>query len=174
MLELTLVLLPVIGLTANVIVQISLFRFVKGMGLLASVFAGFFIGMCCVLVIELFRICAVHLPIMEDILSALTGVITYAALGYCYFHFINLGETARRIRLVRELAESVVGLSEAEILRRYGAEEVVSKRLERLLKNGQIVCKEDRYYIGKPLMLWISWMVLCMKWIMLGKKSEFD
>ena len=27
-------------------------------------------------------------------------------LGYCYFHFVNLGETARRVRIVRELWQS--------------------------------------------------------------------
>ena len=66
------------------------------------------------------------------------------------------------------------GLSEEEILQRYNAEEIVTKRLGRLIKNGQIICKNNRYYIGKPLMLFISKLIVSMKILVLSKKSEFD
>jgi hypothetical protein len=99
---------------------------------------------------------------------------SYSALGYCYFHFVNLGETARRIRLLRELSESKNGLSVNEILERYNAKEIIENRLNRLLKSGQVVYKNNRYYIGKPVMLFMSKMILFAKRFILGKSSEFD
>jgi hypothetical protein len=55
------------------------------------------------------------------------------ALGYCFFHFINLGETACRIRILIELSESDYGLSRNEILERYDASYVVNVRLQRMI-----------------------------------------
>jgi hypothetical protein len=53
--------------------------------------------------------------------ATLTNVVIYFALSYCYFHFVNLGETARRIRMLRELYASHEGLTVGEILDRYNA-----------------------------------------------------
>lgn len=96
------------------------------------------------------------------------------ALSYCYFVFINLGETARRIRILKEVLDAPEGLSLEEILRRYNANEIIERRLQRLLVNGQIIIRDDKYYIGKPLMLWMAKIVVAFKFILLGKKSEFD
>ena len=96
------------------------------------------------------------------------------SLEYCYFNFINLGETARRIRILRELYDSKKGLSMAEILERYNAKNIVEKRLSRLINHGQIIDKNDKYYIGNPIMLLIARIIVTMKLILLGKKSEFE
>ena len=95
---------------------------------------------------------------------------TYLSLGYCYFHFINLGETARRIRILRELYDSKQGLSEKEILEKYNAEEIVVRRINRLMSNGQILYRDDRYYINSPIMLLISKIIIVLKLLFLGKK----
>jgi predicted transcriptional regulator len=102
------------------------------------------------------------------------NIASYSALGYCYFHFVNLGETARRIRLLSELNESKNGLSVDEILQRYNAKEIIENRLSRLLKSGQVIHKDNRYYIGKPVMLFMSKMIVLAKLFILGKSSEFD
>ncbi len=114
------------------------------------------------------------LPILKNIPSVFINIVSYSALGYCYFHFVNLGETARRIRLLRELSESNAGLSMDEILQRYNAKEIIENRLNRLLKSGQVIHKDNRYYIGKPVMLFMSKMVVFAKRFILGKSSEFD
>ena len=94
-------------------------------------------------------------------------------MGYCYFNYINLGETARRIRILREIYDSKEGLSMEEILKRYNAKEIIERRIKRLLKNRQIIYKDGKYYIGKPIMLVIAKIIVIMKVILLGKKSEF-
>jgi hypothetical protein len=116
----------------------------------------------------------VFLYLPENIFSAFANAFTYSALGYCYFHFINLGETARRIRILRELYDSKNGLSKDEILSKYNAHQIISKRIERLVNNGQIIFKDGRYYIGHPMMLLIAKIIVMMKCMVLGKKSEFD
>ena len=138
-----------------------------------SVFLGFIFGFLNLLLFELY-IYLVLIPNRSFIVNLITEIIIYTALSYCYFVFINLGETARRIRILREVFDEPEGLSLEEILRRYNAKEIIERRLQRLLANGQIIAKEDKYYIGKPLMLWMAKIVVAFKFILLSKKSEFD
>ncbi|NIP99144.1 MAG: hypothetical protein GWM98_01035, partial [Nitrospinaceae bacterium] len=85
-----------------------------------------------------------------------TNLLIFAALGYCYFHFVNLGETARRIRIVRELEESPDGLTLPQLLERYNARMILRVRVRRLVDNGQLILREGRYFIGNPTLLLIS------------------
>jgi len=85
-----------------------------------------------------------------------------------------MGETARRIRLLRELYGAADGLTKEEILKRYNAKEIVNLRVSRLLKSGQIVLSEGRYYIKNPLMAFISKLIYFLKFIVLGKQGQQD
>ncbi|MEK6683024.1 MAG: hypothetical protein AABY79_13800, partial [Nitrospirota bacterium] len=78
------------------------------------------------------------------------------------------------IRILRELYDSKEGLSLEEILQRYNAKEIVEKRISRLINNGQVLYKDGRYFIGSPVMLMISRIIVTMKLLLLGKASEFD
>jgi len=165
---------PIFGLLLNVVTQLLICRYVKRVGLLKSVFAGFVFGFISVVIIE------ANFFLTETLLAAAfvgrvsLNLITYAALGYCYFHFINLGETARRIRILRELWDSDDGLTMDEIRERYNASEIILARLERMMGNHQIVLKENRYYIGKPVLLYMAKALVFMKIILLGRRNEFD
>ena len=152
-------LLPVFGLLVNVAVQVAISR--AGWSLLRSVFAGFAAGL-------------VPVFYFYGLADRLPGdVLCYGAFGYCYFHFLNLGETARRVRLVRELYECPEGLSETEILQRYNSKEILTVRMARLVKNGQIISRDGRYFTGKPAVLLMARTITLLKLIVTGKKSEF-
>lgn len=166
--------LPIVSLGINVVCQVCLSRYMSRFILLKSVFVGFAVGMCVLLSAELYYLCQAPLFLTRNISSAFANIITYSALGYCYFHFINLGETGRRIRILRELYDSKKGLSAAEILERYSAKDILEKRLHRLINNAQIICKDGRYYIGSPIMLLIAKIIVSMKLVVLGKRKEFD
>lgn len=145
------------------------------MSLLKSIVFGFCIGTAGLLLIEMHATHALNnVPIDKKLAPLLLNMASYTALSYCYFHFINMGETARRIRILRELNGSVEGLSIEEILRAYGSKEIVTRRLSRLIKNGQIEYREGRYFINKPLMLFASRVMVLLKRIVLKKGSEFD
>ena len=161
--------LPVVSFILNVICQIFAVRYIKSLGLLKSIFFGCAFGLV-VLLVAVF----IYLNGKANLSQSIYSLVTYGALSYCYFHFINLGETARRIRLLRELIDSKDGLSVQEILERYNAKEIIEKRLSRLIKSGQIVFRDGRYYIGKPIMFLIANIITSLKLIILGKKSEFD
>ena len=157
------VLSPLCGLLTNIITQLSGCRYARKWGLLQSVFSGFFCGFVIVLIIEAVYYLATKPSSVELTGQTAVSIMTYIALGYCYFHFINLGETARRIRIVRELRESDNGLSMDELLERYNASEIINVRLERMMRNKQIVLRDGRYYIGRPIMLYIAKVIVMMK-----------
>ena len=158
----------------NVISQIIMTRYVKKFGLLTSVILGFLVGLAIVFTIEIAHTLTSNSPISEVIGALALNTITYGALGYCYFHFVNLGETARRVRIVRELLDSKDGLSMSEIFEHYDASEIIRVRLQRLLKNKQITLRNDRYFITKSMLLYITKIIIMMKIALLRKTSEIN
>jgi len=160
---------PIVAFSINVATQILCIRFAMK-GLLKSLLSGFAIGLLSLLLVQL-----ISAFLGKTFLPNLTvNIIIYSSLGYCYFHFINLGETARRIRILRELYESNGGLTLDKILKRYNAEAMVELRLQRLISSGQIILKDGRLHVGKPVLSFISKIIILMKLILLGRKSELD
>lgn len=76
--------------------------------------------------------------------ASLYAFVLYNLLSYCYFHIFNMSETARRIRILRELYESG-GLKDNDLASLYGAGEMLDNRLERLISLGQITKKGEKY-----------------------------
>lgn len=163
--------IPVIGIFINITTQIFSYKYLLGKKLLKSEYFGFLCGAVVLAVSEIIA----HQALEADWLSLIcVNLIIYLCFSYCYFNFINMGETARRIRLLRELDEAPAGLTMKEILKRYNAQEIINIRMNRLMHNGQIVLRGGRYYVGSPVMLLISKAIVLMKLVVLGKKSEFD
>lgn len=158
--------LPIICFALNLFSQIYIARYLKAIGLLKSVIWGFIHGAGWLFVLELLS--------QDKLASSIANIITYTALSYAYFHFVNLSETARRIRILRELVDSKGGLTMQELLRSYNAREIIDKRIDRLMKNGQIRYSKGRYYINKPVMLLAAKIIIIMKVLILGKRSEFN
>jgi hypothetical protein len=168
------VICPLLGLLINATSQVLLCRYERGFGLLESIFAGFICGLIMVILIEVAYYCATPSSIAHLLGLLCICIITYVTLSYCYFHFVNLGETARRVRILRELYDSKDGLSMEEILNRYNANDIIEKRIRRLLFNGQIILKDGRYFPGNSTVLLMNKAMVIMKIVVLGKRSEFD
>lgn len=146
------------------------FIWILSFGLLKSELFGFIIGFLLVLMMGTQTDSSV-----QDVHAIVaTKLIIYTSLSYCYFHFVNLAITARRIRLIRELYSFEDGLTMGEILRQYNARDMIENRIKRLIDSGQIVFRNGRYFIGKPVILLISEIIIIMKRSLLGKRSEFD
>jgi len=71
------------------------------------------------------------------------------------------------------LGEAPDGLTYEQVLERYNGQSQVEARLTRLLGGGQIVLRDGRYRIGKPVMLLIARVMVALKRLLLGKPSEF-
>ena len=154
--------IAVICLFCNALIQIITYRCFPKQGLLKSVFSGFGAG------------ALILFSVNEPVADMAVNLITYVSLGYCYFHFVNLGETARRIRILRELKDSGAGLTLNEVLARYNAEEIFENRISRLLRTGQIISANGKYYIGKPFLLHMARFLAFLKFILMRKKDGSD
>lgn len=78
--------------------------------------------------------------------AAIYVFISYSALAYSYFHIYNMSETARRIRILRELYPDRV-MSALELESGYNAIGMLENRLERLVSTGQADERGDRYVL---------------------------
>lgn len=165
---------PAIALLLNVAIQVVSFHFIDSMSLLRSIFIGFFTGIIFTLIFSFSLFPSVHPWTAKHFGILFTNLMTVIALGYGYFHFVNLGETARRIRLLREIYNEANGITKTELVRRYNSKMILELRLNRLLSKGQIIARDNRYFIRSRLMLFITRIIVNLKWIIIGKKSEFD
>ncbi len=163
------VFIPIIALALNVLSQVISSRCFSKMGLLNSIISGFIIGSFSLFLLELYIFLKELILIKEFIAIFIVHLLTYVLLGYCYFHFLNLGETARRIRILRELKDSPEGLSLKDILTRYNAKEIVERRLLRLARNGQVRLKSNKYYIAGPTILLAARFLAALKYILLKR-----
>lgn len=162
-------LVPLICLIINAASQIISYRCISNRSLLKSIAIGFMMGFISIFILGFYISFASPKPLQNYAAIFIVNSIAYSSLGYCYFHFINIGETGRRIRILRELYDSKDGLSLDELLARYNFNDILGKRITRLLQNRQVVFKDDAYYIGKPIMLLISKGIAVMRWIIFGK-----
>jgi hypothetical protein len=170
----TYIFLPVLGLAINVIIQLLTCRYLVKFGVLKSVFTGFFSGIAIVITFDIIYFFLEKTASIEFLSQLTLSTITYAMLGYCYFHFVNLGETARRVRIARELWDSKTGLSMDELIKCYSTSNIINYRLQRLINNKQIVDRNGSYHIAKPTILWMAKLLVIMKLILLKKKSEYE
>jgi len=156
---------PFAGLAVNLAAQICGLRLHTELGLLRSLVLGFAAGLAGTLA------CDVALGAGDIGLSA-ANLLVYMNFGYCYFHFANLGETARRIRILREIDRSTTGLTKEEILARYNAARILDKRFSRLLGKGQILERDGRYFAKPSLMLGLTRLMAAAKRIVFGGASD--
>ena len=164
---------PVIGLAANVLIQVAGFRFSPKLSLLKSIMLGFAAGVVMVLFIEAGMLLNFPHALYHELDIFLVDLLIYCALGYCYFHFLNLGETARRVRILREVYDSPNGLRLEELLKKYNARAIIRYRMDRLLDNSQVVLHNGKYIISSSALLLISKLIISLKLLILAKKSEF-
>lgn len=166
------VLTPLVGLFVNSLIQVLSFRTISDLGLLRSIYLGFIAGLIVALAANAMFIVFFPRIIYYVTLSVITNTLTYTALGYCYFHFVGLSETARRIRMLTEMFGSKEAITIGQILERYNSEEILRNRMGRLLRSGQIRYEGGKYFVGKPIVLLISYAAIFLKLLFLGRRGE--
>jgi hypothetical protein len=166
------ILVPVSCFTLNVVLQVLCLRFFSGIGLLRSIYIGFSLGLLLLSYLGLCTFFYFNISLLAYQGLFLTSLVTYTALGYSYFHFLNLGETARRIRILRELYDAKEGLSYAQLLQRYNTRMIIDVRMKRLIDSHQIDFINGRYYIRDFLVLNFARMVVRMKKLLFGKNYQ--
>ncbi len=87
----------------------------------------------------------------EVAIQAAFGFIVYSCLAYSYFHWFNMTETARRIRILVELYAAGT-LTGPEISSRYAGVQLLETRFERLVATHQLEVRSGRYVRGTRLL----------------------
>ncbi len=74
-------------------------------------------------------------------------VLTYLALAWGYWAFLNLNITSLRVRILREILNAKTAILRTELLKRYSPDEFLRRRLERLERSGQIRKQNQRWLL---------------------------
>jgi len=145
---------PIIALGANCLTHI-LCRKVLGLRIGHALVCGFLLGL-----VIMAAVVAANVPaaISGADLAGLWATLglTYVALAFGFWAFLNLNMTSLRIRILRELLHSEDGMSRAELFGRYSAEEFLRRRLARLERSGDLALVEGRYSLGSQKLLYVD------------------
>lgn len=165
-------LIPLVALAVNVFAQVLLLR-ARRTDFLLSIIEGCIIGGVALLILNTLLIEWV-VPFREGLIRfLLVNLPTYAALSYCYFGVVGLGETSIRIRIYAEIAATSAGMSNTDIERLYSEGAFAGMRLRRLLESGDIIEQDGRYFVGKNKLVHAATIMFAAKQFLLGTKSEF-
>lgn len=122
---------PLAALAVNVITQVIVVHLIFRIRL--SIIIGIMFGLFADIVM-LFSVW--NTLSMED---GFVSILTYLALSFCYFAFLNLNMTSLRIRIARELLNAnEKGLNAEILLQCYSPLELINRRIKRLEETGQI------------------------------------
>jgi hypothetical protein len=145
---------PIIGLGTNCLTHI-LCRKVLELRTGYTLVCGFLLGLVIMAVAV-----AANVPAAISI-ADLAGLwatlgLTYVALAFGFWAFLNLNMTSLRIRMLRELLYSEHGMSRAELFCRYSAEEFLWRRLARLERSGDLALVDGRYRLGSQKLRYLD------------------
>jgi len=82
--------------------------------------------------------------------------LVFNGIAYAYFHFFNMSETARRIRILLQIRRAgPSGLRIRELERQYSQKDMIEARLDRLVRMNQLSLAPDgRYRVAGNTLLW--------------------
>lgn len=166
------VLAPVLGLGVYCVAHVILSRLRVGRPPYAPLVLGFFPGGIVTIVIALLGLHELAPPTVDRVALVLLDGMTYGSLGWCYFHFVNLGIASLRIRVLQEMAEAG-GTLRAEALRaRYHDGLLAETRIRRLVSGGHVVVRDGRCHRGSPAFLWTARGFELLRRLILGDRTS--
>jgi hypothetical protein len=133
-----------------------------------ALITSFFPGLMVTTVATATGLFSMQAPFSDWIGYGLLNVVTYAALGWGYFHFVNLCVASLRIRVLEELSEHGGQATAAHLFARYNDDHLIATRIERLVRGGHLRLHGDRYTCGKPYFLWTARLFAGLRRVILG------
>ena len=170
------VLAPLVGLAICFVAHVVVSRRAPALahhhGLLVSVAAGAVVVLA--VLAPVVREDLARVSTLDAVGALAAALAAYTLLAYCYvIGFFNIGESARRIRLLIELESAGPrGMSQPEVLTAYNARMIVDARVERLLAGGQIAEVHGRYFLASRVMLWAAKALVVVKMVLLRRRAE--
>ncbi len=108
----------------------------------------------------------------EGLGLTLANLLIYAAYNYGYFAIIQSGVSSVSTRILLELRDAGKGLTLTELLQHYSARDMLDIRLDRLVRAGQLILKDGRYYPGKQHIRSFILVEDAVRYIILGKRPR--
>lgn len=158
------------GLTLNVLTQLGICRLTGGRRFTLSIAAASIVGLIPIVCFVMYVYISDAIPLSHAWPILAVHFITYAALSYNYFAFVNLAVTSLRIRLLSDVAEANGRLTLNQVLRRYNGRDILRARIRRLLEKRQLVLRDQRYVIGNRLLLCVAGILDMAKVVLLRKR----
>lgn len=94
----------------------------------------------------------------EMLWALLYCFIVYTAFAYTYFHLFNMGESARRIRILYEIyLKGALSVSDIETL--YRSSEIIRIRLDRLVAMKKLRYAKGYYSLDGKMLYWAALLV---------------
>lgn len=94
--------------------------------------------------------------ITNDVNLLMFQIISYNCLIYSYFHFFNLSDTGRRIKILLMIHDN-------KDIKNYSSSVMIDNRIARLQKFGWIRKKRSKYVISKKYPLFILKILRVLK-----------
>jgi len=135
---------PVIGLAADALVQIACAHATHRTGL--AIVSGALVGFLCTASIAAGSVSS-DPSVIQKLADGALAVLTYLALAFGYWAFLNLNRTSLRIRILREVLRHPAGMSLSELSNEYSADELLQRRLKRLEGGGHLSYRDGRWRI---------------------------
>lgn len=102
------------------------------------------------------------IPMDELFLAWVYAALAFNSVAYSYFHFFNLSETGRRVRVLLQVLEGEhMDINDARAMA-YSGQDMVNQRLARLTQMGQVSTAGGQYIISGRFLLWVARLV---RWI---------
>lgn len=159
---------PVIGLGVYCIAQIAVARSWRGRTPYRSLAVGFAFGLLAVGMLAGWAARCMAAGLMDRIGYVTLDILTYLALAFGYFNFVNLTVASLRIRLLEELRTAGGALPTASLLATYDSRQVVAIRLARLVRAGHLLEKNGRLHIGRLPFLIVARIFEVLRWFIIG------
>ncbi len=138
--------------------------------LVISFFIAFFISIMIFILLNVIYLYFNYIAINDFVPITICNLIILICADYCYINTVNIVNASVRIKILNEISEAGKGLSEGQILKIYNADEILNSRLERLVKNGQLIIKAGKYKSGKPGQILFAKFFLFWRQVIFGKK----
>lgn len=143
--DLFFLLLPLGSLLLMVLVHVVHVRLKKVSIAPTGIFLGFISGM--IFIVGGIGFVLIRNFTLLSLFNSTAAFFFYFVLAYCYYHFVNISEASVRLRIFSELKhEKNFPLSK---LTSYQQNEIPLRRVERLIASGDIIFRNNKYFLGK-------------------------
>lgn len=165
-----LVLAPIIGLAVYCAIHLIAARFSRGPSPYPALVGAFLPGLLATMVVSGAAMYVMQAAWLDIIGYGVLNLTTYGALGWGYFHFVNLCIASLRIRVLEEIVEAGGEIDGAALLTQYNTDGVIGLRISRLTAGGHLIVREERYYSGKLQFLLAARLFDLLRSLILGSQ----